>query len=236
MQRPSPKSAGASGNERLFRAAGREVRALLRLATLLPRGLAASIPRDMAEGADVAVLVHGSLATAGAWHPLRKRLEALGVHVVTFTYGPGFAVRDIAAQIAAVLTPIGAKARVHLVGHSLGGLAVRWYVQELPADERVVQTITVAAPFAGARGARFYPWPAGRDMQRGSDVLERLATSALRPGVRHLSILGAADTAVASDTVFPVGERVVIADAGHNALLFDEAVVDRIVREISPGR
>jgi pimeloyl-ACP methyl ester carboxylesterase len=236
MPCPPPKSVGASRNKRLFRAAGREVRALLRLATLLPRDLTASVPREIADGENVAVLVHGSLATAGAWRPLRKRLEARRAHAVTFTYGPSFGVREIAAEIAAVLARIPVKAHVHLVGHSLGGLAVRWYVQEMPFDERVVQTISVAAPFAGARGAWFYPGPAGRDMQRGSDVLERLSSSALRPGVRHLSIVGTADTAVAADTVFPVGERFVIADAGHNTLLFDEAVVDRIVSEISASR
>jgi pimeloyl-ACP methyl ester carboxylesterase len=152
---------------------------------------------------------------------------------VTFTYGPGFGVRDIAAEIAAVLARVPAKVRVHLVGHSLGGLAVRWYVQEMPCDERVVQTISVAAPFAGARGAWFYPGPAGRDMQRGSEVLERLSSTALGPGLPHLSIFGSADTAVAADTVFPVGERFVVAGAGHNTLLFDEAVVARIVEEIA---
>jgi pimeloyl-ACP methyl ester carboxylesterase len=233
MQRPSPKSAGASGSEQFLRAAGREVRALLRLATLLPRDLSASVPDGLDEGENVAVLVHGSLATGGAWRPLRKRLEARRARAVTFTYGPGFGVRDIAAEIAAVLARIPAKVRVHLVGHSLGGLAVRWYVQEMPCDERVVQTISVAAPFAGARGAWFYPGPAGRDMQRGSEVLERLSSTALGPGLPHLSIFGSADTAVAADTVFPVGERFVVAGAGHNTLLFDEAVVARIVEEIA---
>jgi hypothetical protein len=70
-------------------------------------------------------------------------------------------------------------------------------------------------------------------MQRGSEVLERLSSTALGPGLPHLSIFGSADTAVAADTVFPVGERFVVAGAGHNTLLFDEAVVARIVEEIA---
>ena len=236
MQRASSKPAGAPGNTRLFRAAGREARALLRLATLLPRDLTASIPRDITDGANLAVLVHGSLATGGAWRPLRKRLEARGAHVLTFTYGPGLGVREIAAEMAMLLARVPGKPNVHLVGHSLGGLAVRWYVQELPPDQRVVQTISVAAPFAGARGASFFPGPAGRDMRRGSDVLGRLWSSAMNRDVPHLSILGAADTAVAADTVFPAGERFVVPDAGHNTLLFDDTVVGRIVAEIAASR
>jgi triacylglycerol lipase len=222
-----------SANVRIFKAARREAGALFRLATLLPRDLEPSVPLDVRAGDDVAVLVHGSLATGGAWRPLRKRLEARGTSVVTFTYGPRSGVREVAAEIASVLDGIPLGARVHLVGHSLGGLAVRWYVQELPHDPRIVRTISVAPPFAGARGAWLFPGPAGRDMTRGSAALARLHETAGYAGVPHLSIFGTADTAVATATSFPVGDRLVVADAGHNTLLFDDAVVSRIVTEIS---
>ncbi|HEX4338744.1 MAG TPA: alpha/beta fold hydrolase [Polyangiaceae bacterium] len=222
-----------SENVRLFTAARREATALLRLASLLAYDLETQVPDGIRAGDDVAVLVHGSLATGGAWRPLRRKLEARGASVVTFTYGPSSGIREVASAIASVLEGIPMGARVHLVGHSLGGLAVRWYVQELPHDPRVVRTISVAAPFAGARGAWFFPGPAGRDMQRGSPALERLAETAGFAGVPHLSIFGTADTAVATSTTFPVGDRLVVADAGHNTLLFDDAVVNRVVTEIS---
>src|SRR5581483_1303025 len=134
-------------------------------------------------------------------------LESKRAFVVTFTYGPRAGVRDVAAQIASILEKLPGGARVHLVGHSLGGLAVRWFVQELPHDARVVQTISVAAPFAGARGAWLLPGPAGRDMQRGSPALKRLGETAGFAGIPHLSIFGTADTAVAANTTFPVGDR-----------------------------
>ncbi|HEX3595760.1 MAG TPA: alpha/beta fold hydrolase [Polyangiaceae bacterium] len=228
-----PKVRAPAENVRLFTAARREAGALLRLATLLAYDLEKSVPRGIRAGDDVAVLVHGSLATGGAWRPLRKKLEARGTAVVTFTYGPASGVREVAAEIASVLDGVPRGARVHLVGHSLGGLAVRWYVQELPHDPRVVRTISVAAPFDGARGAWFFPGPAGRDMQRGSPALARLVETAGYAGVPHLSIFGTADTAVAPSTAFRVGDRLVVADAGHNTLLFDDAVAGRIVTEIS---
>jgi pimeloyl-ACP methyl ester carboxylesterase len=220
-------------NVRFLRAATREARALFRLATLLPLDLSRSVPLDIRTGDDVAVLVHGSLATGGAWRPLRRRLESKKAFVVTFTYGPGAGVREVAAEIAAILDGLPAGARIHLVGHSLGGLAVRWFVQEMPHDARVVQTISVAPPFAGARGAWLFPGPAGRDMQRGSATLSRLAETAGYAGIPHLSIFGTADTAVPADTTFPVGDRLVVPDAGHNTLLFDAAVVDRVVEAIT---
>jgi triacylglycerol lipase len=225
--RPRPESA------RFIRAATREARSLIRLATLLPLDLQRSVPLDIRTGDEVAVLVHGSLATGGAWRPLRRKLEARKAFVVTFTYGPGAGVRGVAEEIASILEGLPVGARVHLVGHSLGGLAVRWFVQEMPHDARVVQTISVAAPFAGARGAWLLPGPAGRDMQRGSAALSRLAETAGYVGIPHLSIFGTADTAVSADTTFPVGDRLVVADAGHNTLLFDDRVVDRVVDAIT---
>jgi pimeloyl-ACP methyl ester carboxylesterase len=217
----------------VFRAVTREARAFARLAVLVPRDLAADVPETVEDGDHVIILVHGALATAGAWRPLRRKLEALGrTHTATFSYGPTKGVAAIANSIGELTQKIGGRVRLHLVGHSLGGLAVRWFVQETRSDPRVVQTITVAAPFLGARGAFLFPGPAGRDMKEGSVVLSQLARSAADPALPHLSILGNADTAVALHSFFPVGERVVVGNAAHNALLFDEDVARHIVARV----
>jgi pimeloyl-ACP methyl ester carboxylesterase len=218
----------------VLRAVSREARAFAKLAVLVPRDLGQDVPESVEEGDDVVVLVHGAMATAGAWRPLRRRLEALGhTHTATFSYGLAKGVAEIANCIEVLLRRIPGKVRLHLVGHSLGGLAVRWFVQETRSDPRIVQTITVAAPFRGARGAFLFPGPAGRDMKSGSVVLKRLAASASEPGLPHLSILGNADTAVAVHSFFPVGDRIVVGDAAHNTLLFDEEVASAIVDRVA---
>lgn len=221
-----------SALEQLFTGA-REARAFARLASLLPRDLDGIMPANVRPGDDVVVLAHGTLATAGAWRPLRERLHTLPrTHSAAFTYAPVSGIAGVARALADVLARLPEHARLHLVGHSLGGLAVRWFVQEMPRDARVVQTISVAAPFDGARGARFFPGPAGRDMTRGSAALVRLRDGALGPDLPHLSIFGTADTAVAKETSFPAGDREIVEGAGHNGLLFARPVVDRIVRRI----
>lgn len=222
---------------RIFRAARREARAFARLASLLPLDWGASLPDGTGPGDDVVVLVHGTLATAGAFRPLRERLSAIPrTHTAGFTFPPSCGVVGVATHLASVLERLPRDARIHLVGHSLGGLAVRWFVQETEGDPRVVQTITVAAPFEGARGAWLFPGPAGRDMTSGSAVLRRLRVTASVPDLPHLSIFGDADTAVASSTSFPVGDRVVVADAGHNALLFHETVAEHVARALAARR
>jgi pimeloyl-ACP methyl ester carboxylesterase len=230
----SPRHNGAAKRGSL-RAVTREARAFVRLATLLPYDLEAIVPRGVQDGDDAVVLVHGSLATAGAWRPLRERLERVGARTATFTYGPTRGVEEIAAGIGELLAELPARSRIHLVGHSLGGLAVRWFVQELPRDARVLQTIAVAAPFSGATRARLLPGRPGRDMQPGSEILRRLAASACGPGIPHLSIFGSDDTAVPSSTAFAAGDRLVVPDAGHNSLLFADEVASSVLRRVRGG-
>jgi pimeloyl-ACP methyl ester carboxylesterase len=212
--------------------ATREARAFARLATLLPLDLAPVVSEGVRSGDDVVVLVHGALATAGAWRPLRERLMAEGIHSASFTYKPSSGVAAISTGIAGIVGRLPREVRICLVGHSLGGLAVRWFVQEAGSDPRIVGTVTVAAPFGGARGASLLPGQAGRDMSRGSPILERLFASAHGARVPHLSIFGDADTAVSEHTVYPVGDRLVIRGAGHNALLFHDDVAGSILARL----
>jgi len=220
------------GRPDFMEAAAREARAFARLATLLPLDLGQIVPDGMREGDDVVVLVHGALATAGAWRPLRQRLMSEGVHSASFTYKPSAGVVAISDGVARILNRLPPRVRVCLVGHSLGGLAVRWFVQEAGGDSRIVGTVTVATPFGGARGASLLPGQAGRDMCRGSPVLERLFASAHSAGLPHLSIFGDADTAVSEHTVYPIGDRLVVRGAGHNALLFHDDVADSILARL----
>src|SRR5277367_3397535 len=109
------------------------------------------LPRAIA-GDDVVVLVHGFLATAGIFRPLRARLEReAGARIASFSHAPGLGVRRIAQQLAGIVDRIPHGTRIHLVGHSLGGLVARWYVQEMGGDQRVAQTIAIATPFGGSR-------------------------------------------------------------------------------------
>lgn len=195
-----------------------------------------SVVPDVAPGDDVVVLVHGLLATAGAFRPLRARLESeLGVKVASFTHVPGVGIRGIARQLARLVGGLPRATRVHLVGHSLGGIVTRWYVQEMGGHPRVAQTIALAPPFGGAPFARKLPVFVGADLREGSALLEELRRSAHVGDVPHLSIAGARDKLVplGSVTAFPHGEVVVMRGCGHNGLLFDDAALRLVVRAVA---
>ncbi len=214
-----------------------ETVATLREVVLMPRDLSPVLPSER-QADDVVVLVHGFLASAGVWRPLRHRIEAqTGAHVASFTHAPGVRVESIARSLGKLVDRVRDElgdVRVHVVGHSLGGLVARWYVQELGGHEHVAQTISLASPFGGTPMARPFPFLVGRDLQPESPVLERLRERAEEHGVPHLSIAGTDDRLVPHDAAhaFPGAERVSLGGRGHNTLLYDPAVASILVRRI----
>jgi triacylglycerol lipase len=211
-----------------------ETFATLREVWLMPRDLGPIVPEARHDD-DVVVLVHGFLASAGVFRPLRRRLESeTGARVASFTHAPGARIHRIADALSRIIDRIPHGARIHLVGHSLGGIVARYYVQELGGHARVAQTISLAAPFGGASVASRLPLLVGRDLHPGSALLARLRHRAAEHGVPHLSIAGTHDRIVAHEDAlaFPQGERMSLSGRGHNTLLFDDAAASAIVERV----
>src|ERR1700682_1460708 len=94
---------------------GAERIALLRQFALVPCDLAAVVP-EARPGDDVVVLVHGFLASAGVFRPLRTRLEReAGARVATFTHAPCVGIRRIARRLAELIDHIPLGTRITVV-------------------------------------------------------------------------------------------------------------------------
>jgi triacylglycerol lipase len=196
------------------------------------------LPRAIA-GDDVVVLVHGFLATAGIFRPLRARLERdAGARVASFSHAPGLGVKRIAQQLSALVDRIPYGTRIHLVGHSLGGIVIRWYVQEMGGHERVAQTIAIATPFGGAKVAERFKVLVGNDLHATSDVLTRLREGgASARHVPHLSVAGTEDRVSPPERAsLAANELVVLEGRGHNQLLFDGEAIDLVVDRVIASR
>ena len=212
---------------------GAERVALLREVALMACDLTPVVPNVRA-GDDVVVLVHGFFASAGVFRPLRSRLEReTGARVATFTHAPGAGIRRIARQLEQVVGRVPDGARITVVGHSLGGVVARFFVQEMRGHERVARTISMASPFRGVNVPQLL---VGADLHEQSDLLRQLRERAHEFDVPHTSIVAANDTVVpgVETASLGVGDVVVLPKRGHNALLFDEQaagiVIDRVRR------
>ena len=119
------------------------------------------------------LLVHGYASSESVWTPLRRALAGAGFgHIISVSYN------SIAADPAAVtaeLTDQGLRAaaaagapRVHLVGHSLGGLIVRCALATSASlSSRTASAVTIASPHRGAWLASLAPGAFAPLMHRG---------------------------------------------------------------------
>ncbi len=212
-----------------------ETLSTLREVVLMPRDLGPVVPREAAGEDDIVVLVHGIFASAGVWRPMKQTLsKETGAKVASFTHAPGVGIERIAKSLAALVERMPVGCRVHLVGHSLGGLVVRWYVQELGGHARVTQTVSLGSPFGGTERAHPFPFLVGRELGRSSRLLARLRARAHEHDVPHTSLVGDEDMVVVprESAVFPRGEVIVLPHCGHNTLLFHDDSIANVVERV----
>jgi pimeloyl-ACP methyl ester carboxylesterase len=202
---------------------------------LMPRDIAPSVPRDLRHEDDVVVMVHGFFASAGVWRPMKRALAySTGASVASFSHAPGVGIDRIARSLARLVERVPPYCRVHLIGHSLGGLVARYYVQELGGHTRVAQTISLGSPFGGTSRAHPFPFLVGRDLSHHSPLLARLRARAHEHDVPHTSFVADGDIMVVppESAVFPRGDVVVLPSCGHNTLLFHRESIAHVVDRV----
>ena len=150
----------------------------------LQRGL---LLGDVVAAGTPIVLVHGLVDNRSVFTVLRRALRRRGFgRVLTLNYSPFTSdVRAAAAQLAALVEKTceaTGHERVHVVGHSLGGVVARYYVQVMGGDARVHTLVTLGSPHAGTWAAHLLPSRLVRQLRPGSALLAELAAPS--PGCR----------------------------------------------------
>ena len=119
------------------------------------------------------LLVHGYAGTESVWAPLRRALAEAGFgYVVSLNYNsfamdPRAVSAELARQALQALAAAGAP-RIHLIGHSLGGLIVRSAIAANPELScKTGGAVTIASPHHGIPLARIAPGQCARIMHPG---------------------------------------------------------------------
>lgn len=139
--------------------------------------LADQLPAD-GQGRRGVLLVHGFVCNRGLWNPWMQRLHAKRVPYIAVNLEPVFGSIDAYPPIieSAVQRLEQATGQPPLiVAHSMGGLAVRAWLDRYGADARASRVITIAAPHGGTWLARFGLTSNVRQMRRNSLWLQQLA-------------------------------------------------------------
>lgn len=202
---------------------------------------------DMQAAGTPILLVHGFGHNRSGFTVLARALRRRGFGVV---YGVNFSVltavtgdvrsaaRQLSKEVEQLCLRTGAD-RVHLVGHSLGGLIARYYVQRLGGDARVHTLVTLGTPHGGTVTAYLLASTMTRELRPGSDVIAELAAPVRRCTTRFLAVWSELDELVIPQTnarlEHPdlVATNLQISDVGHLSLLANPRAVHAVATTLS---
>ncbi|EWT07449.1 lipase [Intrasporangium chromatireducens Q5-1] len=125
------------------------------------------------------LLVHGMVDNRSIFTVLRHGLRRRGfgrIETINYSILTGDvrrAASDLGREVEHLAEETGYE-RIHVIGHSLGGLIARYYVTRLGGDERVDTLVTLGTPHQGTYVA--YAWNNGltRQLRPGSSLFAEL--------------------------------------------------------------
>ncbi|MGW7286733.1 esterase/lipase family protein [Streptomyces sp. NPDC054847] len=193
------------------------------------------------------VLLHGFVDNRSVFVLLRRALARQGSrHVECLNYSPLTCdIRAAADLLGRHVEEICARTghpEIDIVGHSLGGLIARYYVQRLGGDNRVRTLVTLGTPHSGTAVAPLASaHPIVRQMRPESPVIEELRMPAPGCRTRFVSfwsdldrIMSPVETARLDHPDLLV-QNVRVSGIGHLALPVHPAVADGIREALESG-
>jgi pimeloyl-ACP methyl ester carboxylesterase len=204
--------------------------------------------------ADAVVLVHGLWVHGAVMALLRGRLARQGYRVSSYSYpSMRLTLAENAERLAQYCRGLQA-ARVHLVGHSLGGLIALRALEQVTGD-RPGRVVMMGTPYAECHAARCLArlpggrWLLGRSMPEWLEASRPALDGRLEVGViagKRPVGLGrcvAPDLPAPSDGVVSVEEtRIagmrdhIVLDVSHTGMLLSGAVARQICAFLRDGR
>jgi pimeloyl-ACP methyl ester carboxylesterase len=190
------------------------------------------------------LLVHGFAGTKSSLALVAHALNARGMTVEAMSYPPlGTSVKQLAERVVAeverILVATGTD-KVHLVGHSLGGVVIAHAIADSRLTGRVDTVITLGSPFGGSPWAGVLPFAEiVRELRTGSPLLRRLASTPVPDGVRWLSLTAALDIVVPGMRAVPSRaqvETITFDGVGHLGMLVSRQVIGCIAAELCARR
>lgn len=182
------------------------------------------------------VFVHGFVCNRALWNPQMRKLRALGIPFVAVNLEPVFGSIDHYADIvdagvrrieaATGLAPV-------MVAHSMGGLAVRAWMDAHRGDARVERVITIGTPHRGTFLGHWGLSPNTKQMRLSSPWQREL--SSREPGERFsrfTCFYGHCDNIVfpASTATLPGADNRHIAGVAHVHMAHHDEVFNEALR------
>jgi pimeloyl-ACP methyl ester carboxylesterase len=188
------------------------------------------------------LLVHGYGANKSNWWFLERELRTAGFGVIhALNYNPLLVdVPTVAARCvrrARELMRETGSDHVHLVGHSLGGIIVRYAVQ-LGGLTEAATCITIASPHAGAPLAALGVGRLAAQVRGGSPLLRRLSAASRMTSTRftayysNLDLLVPGWRAMISEPALRA-TNILVKDEGHLSIMLSRRLADSVATQLA---
>lgn len=186
------------------------------------------------------LLIHGLVDNRSIFTVLRRQLQRRGFgRVWTLNYRIWTtdlrgAARQLAESIEAICEQTGYE-RIHVIGHSMGGLIARYYVQRMGGDVRVHTLVTLGTPHDGTAAAKLLPRGVIDQLAPGSEVVTELARPVESCSTRFVSFWSDIDALIIPKQSARLDHEdlsvrnILVRGVGHMSLPIDR----RVVREIT---
>jgi triacylglycerol lipase len=197
------------------------------------------------EGAGFPILlVHGIMDNRSVFTVFRRALRRRGfgtVHAVNYSLFTGdvrTAAHELRGHVERLRELTGAE-YVHIVGHSLGGVIARYYVQRLGGSAVVDTLVTLGSPHSGTLTAYLMPTPLAAQLRPGSDLVEELAEPAPGCPTRFLVVSSRMDQMIVPQRNARLPhpdlhvEHLELRDVGHLSLPIDPRSVHWVVSALA---
>ena len=184
------------------------------------------------------LLVHGYICNGRVWDKMARALQQAGHPVLAISLEPLFtSIDDYAPQIQQAVLQLqratGAT-QVALVGHSMGGLAIRAWIR-CHGSADVAKIITLGTPHQGTRMASWSPTPNAAQMAWHNPWLQDLQASetAATRQLMHIALTQH------DNIVYPQREQVLpeasvteFKGLGHLELCLDARVINYVLQKL----
>ncbi|MDT8442791.1 MAG: alpha/beta fold hydrolase [Desulfuromonadales bacterium] len=211
------------------------------LVTILLRPLGwfdAKLPDRIEDAHPPVILLHGLFQNRSCLTWLQYRLKSAGYRqIISINTPPWRDLESLTEELAKRVDELRIRLKVEkviLVGHSMGGIIARNYVQNRGGAANVLGMITLGSPHYGSKLAPFAVSSMGKSLLPGSEFLLNFNKGAWPQVTKAIAIYTRYDNIVLpADYGKMAGAKIVELDGmGHTSLLFHPKALQAVVEAV----
>ncbi len=202
---------------------------------IIPFGLINRNNQTLQRNETPVLLLHGLFVNQSCWFWFKRQLRQQGFNnIVTLNlsswHSEEVLTELLAKKIDELRHQLGVN-KVNLVGHSMGGMIARNYIQLRGGDDKVERLICLGSPHHGSKLATLTIDSLGKLLIPNSDFLKRLNGAPIPEAIQLTNIYTRKDNMVLpnSNNHLSWGKAVELDGMGHTSLIYRKAPVNATI-------